>query len=198
EIVENIRLLKQIFAEKEKRRLVEMARLKRQQKTEMVLPINGQKNTPSPNQGSGVKQNIPDPMLDNNDVRIPRQVVKGIVDPFELGNSLFMAGNIDEAIKFYQLVPVQEISAFERRWLELMLASCYRVQGKYSEAEASYRVVAGDGGGVNTSMTAKSWLSYISSKKNIDTVSEQFTSKANAVLEQGNLVLKEFEDGSGN
>ena len=193
EIKENIKLLKKIFAEKERRALEEVQRLKKtNQKKGWTLPKEGQPMSPNMNQGSDSKTEMTDE--EYQDVRIPKRAVEGIVDPFELGNSLFMAGNVEEALKFYDLVSKQNMTPFQKRWLELMLACCYRTQGKYAEAQASLRIVANDRDGVNASKTARSLQKYINSKMKIDAVSEQVNSQADAVMEKANNLLKEFED----
>jgi tetratricopeptide (TPR) repeat protein len=203
EIRRNIELLKKIYAEKQRRKMEQ----EQKQQSQRDAAINN----PSPSsaaeliaasegqpvfEGSSSKSESPNDASFAN--QIPRKVFPRVVDPFELGNSLFMAGNIEQAVKFYQMVPADQISAFDKNWLELMKACCTRSQGRFDEAETAYRELARDKSGLRASEAAKEWLLYVNSRKRLAGLMDEYGKKADTVLKATEKFLEASKDGTAN
>ncbi len=200
DIESNIKVLQQLYAEKNRRKLADA----KQQAASMIAEQNkNQSLIPDPSKdpqnfsqfaGSG---NDSANSMNSNTVALPKKVVSTIVDPFELGNSLFLSGNTEQAIKFYQLVAEDQLSDHDRHWLYLMRACCERANGNIEEAETIYRSVANVKNGKRAAGAAKGWLKYIASRKQIDALVEEYGNKADVVLKQAEIV-KESIGGSSN
>ena len=63
------------------------------------------------------------------------------INSFELGNSLFLTGNISAARKSYQRNLKQAQSPLEDAWLRCLIGCCYRLEGDLKNAELKFREV---------------------------------------------------------
>lgn len=63
------------------------------------------------------------------------------IDSFELGNSLFLTGNLKAARKSYESRLETAVSPDEEAWLQCLIGSCYRLEGDLVNAETMYREV---------------------------------------------------------
>ena len=95
------------------------------------------------------------------------RVLDDPVNAFELGNSLFQTGNLGAALKAFNAVDRDQITAFDQLWLDYATACCHRRLGDQSKAEALFRDL------VNRNpqsleppvVQAKWWLNYLKNKK---------------------------------
>ena len=187
EIKKNLELLRQVIKDKRSKAIADQMKAKNQNqsKPESLILI-------SDPQGSSNRalENLP-----VEEVRVPKKVLDKIVNAFELGNSLFLAGNIDQAIKYYEVVPAERLGANERNWLEFMIATCHQRQQNFNDAEAGFRNVAGFKDAPRLSKAARESLQYIVSRKRIDGLVKEYTSKADAALQKANNLIGGTEDG---
>jgi len=133
--------------------------------------------------------------VSSGNLRMPEKVLDKIVNAFELGNSLFQAGNFEQALKYYEIVPPERLSAFERNWLEFMIANCYQRNRQYDRAEAGYRTVAGFKDAPRLAQSAKESLNYVLSRKRLSGVVEEYVSKADAALQKANALMGDSTNG---
>jgi len=209
EIRRNIRLLKTLFDEKKRRQAIADKDKNDADATAAEMDLKGSSTKSS----EIITPVIPSNLLDSGQagpsdakpdgraaspVGVPKQVVHRIVDAFELGNSLFLADKLERAIKYYEAVPTDQLSAFDRNWLELMMACCHRRRGDYDLAEHSYRTVANDKHGLRASGAAKDWLKYLAKRKRMVSVVDEYTARADAVIQKAESLLGGEENGSSN
>lgn len=102
-------------------------------------------NNPPPEVSSGTSQPTESfqPSLPPPTSGFPsgKPVLTEPVNPLELGNSLFMTGNFNSAIKSYQRVLDNSKDRSERAWLRLMIACSQRLLGDLDQAESLFREV---------------------------------------------------------
>ena len=122
-----------------------------------------------------------------------KRVVPGVIDQIELGNSLFMAGHLEQAIEAYQNVKPHELSAFDGNWSHYMTACCYRRIGRFDEAEAIYREVANDRNRVLFASQASDWLEFVRRRKKNIVLADEYSRKADDLLAQGRELYDEFK-----
>jgi hypothetical protein len=74
-------------------------------------------------------------------VRTGTPVTAKPIDPFELGNSLFLTGNATASRKSYESRLKQAQSPLEDAWLRCLIGCCYRLEGDLKSAETKFREV---------------------------------------------------------
>lgn len=197
EIERNIRLLRDLFAEKARRQAAANS-------SKMNAPIEseaGPSTSPQPE--------LPDLNLDSAAAQIPepapelmvqpvqdieqsiatRKIVDKVVDPFELGNSLFRIGNLPQALKAYESVPRTKLTAFDRTWLDFLIASCYRGLGDLDRAKSIYRVVQQDKNGVRFVQSANEWLKHLEKRERMIKAVGELTAKSDALVKRAGELL---------
>lgn len=114
------------------------------------------------------------------------QVLQEPLDPFELGNSLFMTGNHEASIKSYQTI-MKSASKEDQVWLKCMMGCNYRMIGNLQKAEELFREVSNNRNAESYAVDYARWsLSYIESRRKtieeyqvlegeIDTILERMT-----------------------
>jgi tetratricopeptide (TPR) repeat protein len=68
------------------------------------------------------------------------------IDPLALGRTLFRAGDFAGALKAFQQMNLNGLRPEERRPVEYLIATCLKHLGRFDEAAALYREVAGSKG----------------------------------------------------
>ena len=191
DIERNIQLLQKIYNEKKRRKKNGSSN------GTMSAPMqgsgSGSRNSDSNGSGSRELDGSSSKMSEFPELKLPKQVVSNIVDPFELGNSLLMNGNTAQAIKFYNLVPDDQLSPHDLHWLYLLKACCHRANGNLEEAERTYREVANVKNGRRASEAARGWLKYVSSRQNIEEIVEDYKARADTTLQKAQTVLETFD-----
>ena len=190
EIKKNLALLKQVIKDKQAR---EMAEAKKKQRLKEMLPDPGVQLNETEKTKSATTTNEP-----ADDIRVPKRVTDRIVNAFELANSLFLAGNIDQAIKYYEIVPADRLSAFERNWLEFMIANCHLKMKQYEQAEAGFRTVSGFQDSPRVASSAKQSLNYILSRKRLTGLVEEYGARADEAIKAASSLIGEPENGIKN
>ncbi|MFK7765600.1 MAG: tetratricopeptide repeat protein [Mariniblastus sp.] len=68
-------------------------------------------------------------------------VVAGLVNPVELGHSLFLTGNFAASRKHFemQLKQAKDLDPEEAAWLRCLVGCCFRMEGQYQKAEEMFR-----------------------------------------------------------
>jgi hypothetical protein len=112
------------------------------------------------------------PNADSETSSIPQPTVTGTpvtalpVNSFELGNSLFLTGNLTASRKSYQSSLKQAQSPDEDAWLRCLIGSCYRLEGDLANAETMYREVTQHKNQSYPVDYAKWCLQYVEQKRN--------------------------------
>lgn len=197
-INDRISLLKKL-AEEEKRRAAERAA--RDAASNVVTMPPTQPET-SVNQGDPGTNNF-DPTAQTGDSRpepfqpsVPQvdplqtkaaeatQVLQEPLDPFELGNSLFMTGNYQASIKSYQTI-MKDASREDQVWLQCMMGCNYRLIGDLQKAEELFREVSNNRNGENYAVDYARWsLSYIESRQKTKDEYQVIESEIDSILER--------------
>ena len=66
-----------------------------------------------------------------------------VIDPLAMAQNYFQAGDYEEALRAYRLVPSGGLRPDERVSIQYMIATCLRKLGKIDEAMPLYREVSG-------------------------------------------------------
>ena len=127
-----------------------------------------------------------------------KRMVPRVVDAFELGNSLFLLDNLEQALVAYKEVKRRDLSEFDQIWLEFMVASCQRGLGNTKEAESSYRELVNDKKEIRFSEASSSWLNYLRRKQEIDMNAQKQLSKADELINQAQEYENDAKDRIGN
>lgn len=177
-INERISLLKKL-AEEEKRRAAEQAAKAESQMNSMppvnpVTPAND--NVGESNVFENVTQPI-DPPPKEFQPTMPKtdplttkaaeatQVLQEPLDPFELGNSLFMTGNYQASIKSYATI-LESVSKEDQIWLKCMIGCNYRLLGDLQKAEELFREVSNSRVADSYAVDYARWsLTYLESRR---------------------------------
>lgn len=188
EIRKNLELLQQVIKDKRAKMMTEAA-----EKSVQDSLLQSRLELEAPQEETAASSEPDD--TPEVGVRMPKKVLDKIVNAFELGNSLFLAGNIEQAIKYYEFVPVDRLSASERNWLEFMLASCHQRNENFELAEAGFRSVAGFKDSPRLAQSAKESLKYVVSRKRLSDVVDEYNSRADDVLQKASELMGDSEDG---
>ena len=177
-INERISLLKKL-AEEDKRRAAEEA-AKAESQMNSMPPVNPV-TPPNNNVGeSNVFDNVTqpsDPPPENFQPTMPKtdplttkaaeatQVLQEPLDPFELGNSLYMTGNYQASIKSYATI-LESVSPQDQIWLKCMMGCNYRLLGDLQKSEELFREVSNSRNADSIAVDYARWsLTYIESRQ---------------------------------
>ena len=106
------------------------------------------------------------------------------VNTFELGNSLFQTGNIKTALETYQSIDRAELTAFDSKWLDLMIANCHRRLENWDDAASSYREIANEKNQTNLTDASSWWLKHIEQKEKSKSAFENMKADVDKLIEQ--------------
>ena len=114
------------------------------------------------------------------------QVLQEPLDPFELGNSLFMTGNYEASIKSYQTI-LQDASAEDQVWLKCMMGCNFRLIGDLQKAEELFREVSNNRNAESYAVDYARWsLSYIESRRKPKEEFQVLEGEIDSILERMN------------
>ncbi len=196
-INERISLLKRL-GEEDKRRASENSN---QAVPVMPQPIRDSSMPKSPEAESGLNMFDPtgktaDPPVETFAPTLPpanplakhvaqaKQVVNQPLDPFELGNSLFMTGNYSASIKSYQTI-LEGASDNDQVWLRCMMGCNYRLLNNFRKAEEAFREVSNSRDRESFAVDYSRWsLSYIEARRKSKAEFESIAKEIDSALER--------------
>ncbi len=115
------------------------------------------------------------------------QVIGGPVDSFELGNSLFLTGNYEAAIKSYKDQLSKSTAPNDKDWISCLIGCCYRMQDKSKEAETIFRTVANSKQGNPYATDYAKWsLTYLDKRMVAKTEYKTIEQEINSILKERN------------
>ncbi len=202
-IKRDIELLQQLFAEKKRRQLLKQSATAIDDTTTSQESMSKPGFAQDPRIASELSRHLTaesesmaagrpadQPLGDHSPVSA-RRVVPGVVDAFELGNSLFLAGNLDQALRSYNTVRRTNMSPFDRTLLEFMIASCHRGLGEYDQTAAAYRVVEQDLNGVRFVQSAREWQDFLKKRTQMIDAMNELSDKADLLIKRAEDVLSD-------
>ena len=119
------------------------------------------------------------------------RVVEGVINRYELGNSLFAAGRIQDALANYEKVKPANLLDDHVLWHLYMTATCHRLLNNIETAESFYRELATRSQGELPVKAARWWLSYLNDKKTILVAIENGQKAADNLLQIAESYVKE-------
>ncbi|MEZ6095628.1 MAG: hypothetical protein R3C03_15605 [Pirellulaceae bacterium] len=140
------------------------------------LILNNQ--DPLPNEFENPENEQPVPLPSNG------QKITGVIDAFELANSMFQTGNVEGALKIYKKIEGESRDPIDQQWLEFFMASSLRITADRDAAKQYYRNAMSHNTSSKPAIIADLWMNHIDRVGKSAYAYEQIEAEIDAIIKE--------------